>query len=219
MASHIENRVFQGLAGDIDCLVESPGGAARGWALVLHPHPLHGGARENKVVTTIARACLDHGLVTVRPNFRGVGKSAGSFDSGVGETADMRALVSQFAQAWPDAAAGQWVLAGFSFGTAVGAQLYSLLREQGARTPDALILLGTAVARFRFREVAVPDDTLLVHGERDEVVPLAEVLDFARPGSLPVVVVPDASHFFHGKLVVLKRLVAQRLAALGGETR
>lgn len=207
--------MFQGLAGDIECLVEWPDAPARGWALVLHPHPLHGGARENKVVTTVARACLQYGLVAVRPNFRGVGKSGGVFDSGVGETADMHALVQQFSQAWPQEAAGRWVLAGFSFGTSVAAQLYSLLGEQGERTPDALALLGAAVERFRFRDVSVPDDTLLVHGEVDEVVPLSEALDFARPRGLPVVVVPGASHFFHGKLVVLKQLLAQRLAALG----
>jgi alpha/beta superfamily hydrolase len=214
MFARIENRTFQGQAGDIDCLIEWPDAPARGWALVLHPHPLHGGARENKVVTTVARACLQQGLAAVRPNFRGVGKSAGEFDSGVGETADMRALVEQFSQAWPQEAAGPWVLAGFSFGTSVAAQLHSILAEQGGRTPDALMLLGSAVERFRFREVSVPDDTFLVHGELDEVVPLAEALDFARPRSLPVVVLPGASHFFHGKLVVLKQLLAQRLMAL-----
>src|SRR3546814_8473273 len=122
-----------------------------------------------------------HGLVAVRPDFRGVGKSAGEFDAAVGETADMQALVEQFSQAWPQAAAGQWVLAGFSFGTAVAAQLYSVLLEQGRTTPQALILLGTAVERFRFRAVSVPEDTLLVHGELDEVVPMSEALEFARP--------------------------------------
>lgn len=199
----------------MDCLVEWPDDTPAGWALVLHPHPLYGGARENKVVTTIARACLQRGLVAVRPNFRGVGKSAGRFDAAVGETGDMRALADQFSQAWPQVADGQWVLAGFSFGTAVAAQLYSTLHEQGAKAPDALLLMGTAVERFRFREVTVPADTLLVHGELDEVVPLSEAMDFARPRGLPMVVVPDASHFFHGKLVVLKQVLAQRLATLG----
>src|SRR3546814_10264669 len=98
MFARVENRVFQGGAGDIDCVVEWPDGPPAGWALVLHPHPLHGGARNNKVVTTVARACLQHGLVAVRPDFRGVGKSAGEFDAAVGETADMQALVEQFSQ-------------------------------------------------------------------------------------------------------------------------
>jgi alpha/beta superfamily hydrolase len=211
MFARMENRVFQGQAGDIDCAIEWPQGTPRGWALVLHPHPLHGGARSNKVVTTVARACLQQGLVAVRPDFRGVGKSAGEFDAAVGETADMQALVRQFSQTWPDVARGQWALAGFSFGTAVAAQLYSVLAEQGEKVPQGLMLLGTAVERFRFRDVAVPGDTLLIHGEQDEVVPLAEAMDFARPRDLPVVVIPDATHFFHGKLVVLRELIARHV--------
>lgn len=210
-----KNIVFQGLAGAIDCALDWPEGEPGGWALVLHPHPLHGGARDNKIVTTIARVCTQLGLVAVRPNFRGVEASAGEFDRAVGETADMHELVRQFATAHPAAATGKWVLAGFSFGTAVAAQLYAGLADtQGARVPDALILVGSAVERFRFREVAVPEDTLMVHGEVDEVVPLAEAMDFARARGLPVVVVPDASHFFHGRLVTLKQLLLRHLAIL-----
>jgi alpha/beta superfamily hydrolase len=73
------------------------------------------------------------------------------------------------------------------------------------------MLVGTAVGRFAERPVRVPDDTLIVHGEKDEVVPLAEVMDWARERALPVVVVPDGSHFFHGKLVTLKQLALARL--------
>lgn len=205
---------FQGAAGPIDCVLDTPMGAARGWALVLHPHPLHGGARENKIVTTIARACVQNGLIAVRPNFRGVGNSAGEFDLAVGETADMLQLVEQFQQAYPDAAAGKWVLAGFSFGTSVAAQVYSHLAEHAGKTPDALLLAGSAVDRFKFRDINVPADTFLVHGEVDEVVPLSEAMEFARQHSLPVVVVPDASHFFHGKLIILRQLIEQRLASV-----
>ncbi len=214
MSERIEQASFRGLAGDIDCAIEWPEGAAQGWALVLHPHPLHGGARDNKIVTTIARACTQHGLVAVRPNFRGVGKSGGVFDKAVGETADMHELVSQFSLTHPELAAGKWVLAGFSFGTSVAAQLYSGLAEQGVKIPDALMLVGSAVERFKFRDIDVPADTLLIHGETDEVVPLSEAMDFARTRGLPMVVVPDASHFFHGKLIALRGLVQRRLAAL-----
>src|SRR3546814_1908624 len=80
--------VFQGVAGAIDCALDLPMDTPRGWALVLHPHPLHGGARDNKIVTTIARACVQHGLIAVRPNFRGVGASAGEFDAAVGERSE-----------------------------------------------------------------------------------------------------------------------------------
>lgn len=216
MSERITKASFPGLAGAIDCAIEWPEGTPVGWALVLHPHPLHGGARDNKIVTTIARACVQHGLVAVRPNFRGVGASLGKFDHAVGETADMHELVKQFSDLYPEVTAGRWVLAGFSFGTSVAAQLYSGLAEQGTKAPDALILVGSAVERFKFREIAVPDDTFLVHGEIDEVVPLSEAMDFARAHQLPMVVVPDASHFFHGKLIALRQLVQQRLAAVGG---
>lgn len=214
MLARTEKIAFQGVVGTIDCVLDLPMEAPAGWALVLHPHPLHGGARDNKIVTTIARACVQHGLAALRPNFRGVGGSAGEFDAAVGETADMIQLVQQFKQAYPEAAAGKWVLAGFSFGTSVAAQLYSELAEQSQPVPDALLLVGSAVERFKFRDIAIPDDTFLAHGESDEVVPLAEAMDFARGRGLPMVVIPEASHFFHGKLVVLKQLLLQRLASL-----
>lgn len=214
MLARTEKIAFQGVVGAIDCVLDLPMEAPRGWALVLHPHPLHGGARENKIVTTISRACVQHGLVAVRPNFRGVGGSAGEFDAAVGETADMVQLVSQFNEAYPEAAGGKWVLAGFSFGTSVAAQLYSELAAQSRTVPDALLLVGSAVERFKFRDIAIPDDTFLAHGEADEVVPLSEAMDFARGRGLPMVVIPDASHFFHGKLLVLKQLLQQRLASV-----
>jgi len=217
MAARTETVVFTGAAGRIDCAFDWPEGTPRGWALLLHPHPLQGGARDNKVVTTLARACVQRGLLAVRPNFRGVGDSAGQFDKAVGETQDMLALVAQMRERHPELAARPWVLGGFSFGTAVAAGVHAGLAQAGdGRLPAALMLMGAAVQRFQAADIAVPDDTLMVHGEHDEVVPCAEVLDWARPRSLPVVVVPGASHFFHGKLLVLRRLVSDRLTvALG----
>lgn len=217
MSARTETLAYTGAAGRIDCAVDWPDGTPRGWALVLHPHPLQGGARENKVVTTIARACVQHGMVAVRPNFRGVGLSEGEFDKSVGETRDMLALVAQVREQHPELAQAPWVLAGFSFGTAVAAQTYAALAEQGdAPLPSALMLMGPAVNRFQSHEVQVPGDTLMVHGEQDEVVPLSEAMDWARPRSIPVVVIPGASHFFHGKLLVLRELVQARLTvALG----
>lgn len=214
MSVFVKNKSFMGLAGVIDCTLDWPDTPLKGWALVLHPHPLHGGARDNKVVTTLARACVEHGLVAVRPNFRGVGLSAGEFDGSIGETADMRALVEQFSHEYPDLAAAEWVLAGFSFGTSVAAQLYSGLADRSETTPGLLMLAGTAVQRFAPDSITVPGSTFLVHGELDDVVPLSEVMDFARTRDLPVVVVPGAGHFFHGKLIVLRQLAQQRLAAL-----
>lgn len=214
MQVRTETLTLRGEAGDIDCALDRPMGDARGWALVLHSHPLHGGSRDNKVVTTIARACVEHGLAALRPNFRGVGASAGEFDHARGETADMLALVEQFRERYPDLAAGPWLLAGFSFGTSVAAQLYSELAERSLPVPQRLMLTGSAVERFRFRDVAVPEDTVMIHGEADEVVPLAEAMDFARNHGLPMIVMPGAGHFFHGRLLVLRRLVRESLLTL-----
>jgi alpha/beta superfamily hydrolase len=212
MPAHTEIVAFAGQAGRIDCAIDWPASTPRGWALVLHPHPLHEGTRDNKVVTTIARACVQEGLVALRPDFRGVRASEGEFDKAVGETADMLELVAQFLRQHPELAGLPWVLAGFSFGTAVAAQLHAGLEENGLPRPAALMLAGAAVWRFQFRELQLPDDTLVVHGEQDEVVPLQEVFDWTRERAVPVVVIPGASHFFHGKLLLLKQLVLTRLA-------
>lgn len=214
MSARTETQAFTGEAGRIDCAIDWPAGTPRGWALVLHPHPLQGGARDNKVVTTISRACVQHGLVAVRPNFRGVGASEGEFDRARGEMQDMLALVAQVRDQYPDWANAPWVLAGFSFGTAVAARTYAALADAGdTLLPAALMLMGAAVQRFQDSEVTVPADTLMVHGEQDEVVPLSETLDWARPRDVPVVVVPGATHFFHGKLLVLRALVQAKLKA------
>ncbi|HLR13436.1 MAG TPA: alpha/beta hydrolase [Burkholderiaceae bacterium] len=214
MARSRKNVVFEGLAGPIDAVIDWPDGTPKGWALVLHPHSLQGGTRDNKVVTTIARASVHDGLVAVRPNFRGVGQSAGAFDHADGETADMLELIRQFAAEYPEAAGGRWLLGGFSFGTAVAARVYQTLAEQQAVLPDALILAGAAVSRFSESDIPLPSHTILVHGEDDDVVPLDETMILARKADLPVVVVPNAGHFFHGKLTVLKDIVEQRLKTM-----
>jgi alpha/beta superfamily hydrolase len=218
MSLRTEQWVCQGQAGTIECTVDLPGDSPSGWALVLHPHPLHGGTRDNKVVTTVARTCAQQGLMTVRPNFRGVGASQGSFDRAVGETADMVQCVEQVFRDWPQAAAGPWVLAGFSFGTAVAAQLQAELADRGLPPPARLMLIGCAVERFRYRPLTVPADTLLIHGEHDEVVPLSEGMDFARAHQLPMTVVPDAGHFFHGKLLILRQVIRSSLVGLQAQT-
>jgi len=182
-----------GPAGRIECAIDSPEVPARGKALVAHPHPLFGGTLDNKVVQTLARAFVDLGYEAWRPNFRGVGASEGRFDEGRGEEQDLLA-VYQALGSFPV------VLAGFSFGAAMQAKLAT--RVQAER----LVLVGVAVTSFAVPPV--PAGTLLIHGELDETVPLAAVLDWARPQELPVVLVPGADHFFHRKLQVLRGIVA-----------
>lgn len=214
MPAHTENTSFDGLAGIIDCAIDWPEGAPTGWALILHPNPSQGGTRDNKVVTTLSRACVQQGLVALRPNFRGIGASGGSFDHGKGELQDMAALVEQFRVRYPEIAAKPWVLGGFSFGTSIGVQLYAQWEKLGKNLPNIVILTGSAALRFRHSDAKAPEDALVIHGENDEVVPLSEVMEWARPIGMPVVVIPEAGHFFHGKLLVLRQLVQTRLKAL-----
>jgi alpha/beta superfamily hydrolase len=198
----------------IDCALDWPEDAPTGWALVLHPNPSQGGTRDNKVVTTIARACVQHGLLALRPNFRGIGSSGGTFDHGKGELLDMAALVEQFRVRYPEIAAMPWVLGGFSFGTSIAVQLYAKWDRLQKNLPNIVVLTGSAALRFRHSDVKAPEDALVIHGEVDEVVPLSEVMDWARPLGMPVVVIPEAGHFFHGKLLILRQLVQTRLQAL-----
>ncbi len=214
MPAHTETTTFDGLAGVIDCALDWPDGAPTGWALILHPNPSQGGTRDNKVVTTLARACVQQGLLAIRPNFRGIGTSGGTFDHGKGELQDMAALVEQFRVRYPEIAAKPWVLGGFSFGTSIGVQLYAQWERLQKNLPNIVILTGSAALRFRHSDAKAPEDALVIHGENDEVVPLSEVMEWARPIGMPVVVIPEAGHFFHGKLLVLRQLVQTRLKAL-----
>lgn len=206
MNSATQRLLVAGPAGAIDVALDYPATPALGVAVIAHPHPLHGGTRDNKVVQTLARALLALGYVCWRPNFRGVGESAGEHDEGRGETQDLLALLA-FAQArardegLPDTPV---VLAGFSFGSFVQSRVASALTAQGA-PPARLVFVGAAVSRFPLE--AVPPDTLVIHGETDDVVPLAAVFEWARPLDLPVVVIPGADHFFHRKLPLVKRIV------------
>jgi len=191
-----------GPAGRIECAVDAAQGAARGTALVAHPHPLFGGSLDNKVAQTLSRSLAELGYVAWRPNFRGVGASEGRHDEGRGEVADLAAVLAH-ARAGASIADAV-VLAGFSFGAAMQTLLAEQLRAQG-RPAARMVLVGIAVNHFTLP--AVPADSLLIHGERDETVPLAAVLDWARPHELPVIVLPGADHFFHGRLHLLRTIV------------
>lgn len=206
MNSSTQISTVAGPAGAIDVAIDLPPGAASGVAVIAHPHPLYGGTRDNKVVQTLARALLQLGHACWRPNFRGIGASEGSYDEGRGETEDLLAVV-RAAREHPSAGPGlPLMLAGFSFGGFVQTRVADALSRQG-RAPRGLVLVAPAVSRFEVAPVTVR--ALVVHGERDEVVPLASVLDWARPQELPIVVVPGADHFFHRRLPLLKRLVGE----------
>lgn len=207
----LERVLLDGPAGKIECVIDLPapgaprGGlhhAARGVALVAHPHPLFGGSLDNKVAQTLAKTFVELGYVALRPNFRGVGASAGEHDDGRGEADDLLAIL-EYARRRFHAVAP--VLAGFSF----GAYVQTLVARRA--TPERMALVGVAAGFVSggrsYTSATVPADSIIIHGELDDTVPLANVLAWARPQELPVVVVPGADHFFHRRLHLIKSII------------
>lgn len=209
MNSQTERLTLAGGAGVIEALRDAPqladGQAPKGVAIIAHPHPLFGGTMDNKVVQTLARAFVQCGYTAVRFNFRGVGASAGEHDAGTGEAQDMLAVVQQVA---PE---GSIALAGFSFGAFVTSHALAQLWPEGR--VQKTVLVGTAASRFNVAPIPADahEQTLVIHGEADDTVELSAVMDWARPQILPVTVIPQVGHFFHGQLPLLKSLVVRHL--------
>jgi alpha/beta superfamily hydrolase len=193
--------------GQLECALDLPpeSSSIKGIALVAHPHPLYGGTMHNKVVQTLVRTLTSLGYITARMNFRGVGASMGVHDHGIGETEDMLVLLEYMQQYYPNL---PFVLAGFSFGTFVQARMYQKLKQTDQFNIQRLILVGTAALKWDIPEV--PNDTILIHGELDDTIPLQHVLDWARPLDLPITVIPGADHFFHRKLHHIKQIIVDR---------
>jgi alpha/beta superfamily hydrolase len=199
------NFLLTGPAGALE-LATSPAdvesdGARRGVAIICHPHPLHGGTMHNKVVTIIERALGELGLDTVRFNFRGVGKSEGTYDEGNGEGEDLAAVVAWVRKVRPQDAI--W-LAGFSFGS------YVSLRNAKRLGADALMSIAPPVGRWEFAEIERPTcPWLVVQGEEDEIVDPQAVFDWVASLDNPpqLVRMPETSHFFHRRLMDLRGLV------------
>ncbi|MEO8626583.1 MAG: alpha/beta hydrolase [Betaproteobacteria bacterium] len=207
---------IEGPVGALEVVINDPerddalaGSGHRGIALIAHPHPLHGGTLDNKVVQTLAKAFHSQGYVAVRMNFRGVGESHGTFNEGIGETDDWlrvhQAMLLRFGPL-------PCVLAGFSFGAFVQSRVAQHFARSGIAA--RLVLIAPAVGRFAV--VPPSPGTLIVHGDQDDVVPLQEVFAWAKPTHAPVVVLPGAGHFFHGYLTELQSIV-KRFAASDGD--
>jgi alpha/beta superfamily hydrolase len=206
MTAHTERFSLAGKAGNMECILDLPDDSLpgpRGIALVAHPHPLYGGTMDNKVAHALARTFVGLGYVAVRFNFRGVGASEGVHDNGHGETDDMQRMYDHITGQYPGLPVA---LAGFSFGTFVQSQFAQRLVAAG--TPaERLVLVGAAAGKWAMADV--PADTILIHGETDDTIPLTDVLNWARPQDIPVIVIPGADHFFHRKLGHIKNLVTQ----------
>jgi alpha/beta superfamily hydrolase len=194
----LERVHIRGPAGIIETDLNDPGSPRRGVALIAHPNPVQGGTKDNKVVATLAKAFFSLGYITARPNFRGVGASEGAHDHGMGETQDLLAVAAYLRERYDSPG---FVLAGFSFGSFVQTRVAKEL------SAERIVLIGPAVNRFPAE--TVPAETLVVHGEHDDVVPLQDVLDWARPQQLPIVVVPGGEHFFHGRLNLLAQIIVR----------
>lgn len=201
MPARVERVLTPGPAGSIETDIHEPATASdapRGIALIAHPNPVQGGTKDNKVATTLARVFMGLGYVSVRPNFRGVGASDGTHDQGIGETDDLIAVAEYAKQRFHTPTL---LLAGFSFGAFVQTRVAKRL------ACERLVLVGPAVNRFPAE--TVPENTLVIHGEHDDVVPLTAVFEWARPQNLPIVVLPGGDHFFHGRLHLLSQLVTR----------
>ena len=211
MNTHTEKYLIDGPVGKIEVALDLPDGvreqgtAPRGIALVAHPHPLFGGSMDNKVAQTLARTLLGLDYIVIRSNFRGVGQSEGTHDNGQGEQDDLLAVFEHLREKH----GGDhlpFVLAGFSFGTFVLSHVAERLAQAG--TPaQRLVFVGTAASRWQVANV--PPDTIVIHGNEDETVPIQSVYDWAAPQELPVIVIPGAEHFFHRKLHILRRVITE----------
>ena len=199
---------IEGPVGRIETIVENPG-APRGIALVCHPHPLFGGANTNKVAQTLARTFTRMDYVALRPNFRGVGSSAGVHDDGRGECEDMLEVIAEARRRFGDLPVA---LAGFSFGAYVQTRVAQALSAAG-HPAQRLVLVGTAAGHVegarQYAAQAVAGDSIVIHGAQDTTVPLANVLAWAEPLDLPVIVVPGADHFFHRRLHLIRDIVTR----------
>jgi alpha/beta superfamily hydrolase len=206
MNAQTEHLLQDGPAGALEVAIDRAP-ETRGVAVIAHPHPLHGGTLSNKVVQTLARASVLAGWTAVRFNFRGVGRSQGVYDEGRGELEDLLAVIET------QAPAGPLCLAGFSFGAFVTS--HAVVRLHPVRDLQRVVLVGAAASRFELAELPAElhSRSLVIHGEQDDTVPLESVMAWARPQVLPVLVVPQVGHFFHGQLPLLRDTVLRHLRA------
>ncbi|SFM16039.1 hypothetical protein SAMN05421863_101545 [Nitrosomonas communis] len=200
----IEHKLFvSGPVGKLETIVFVPASKPRGIAIIAHPHPLYHGNMDNKIVYILSKALIESGYITVKFNFRGVGASEGDYAEGIGEVKDVLAVTQAIRHQY-DIIPYQLplLLAGFSFGGAI--QTYAAQQLN----PQKLVLIAPSVDRLNAPAVIHhADSVLIVHGDQDDIVPLRSVLDWATPQTIPVVVIPGAEHFFHGKLSTLKQVI------------
>lgn len=167
--------------------------------IVSHPHPVHGGTMDNKVVTTLMRTYRDLGIHVLRFNFRGVGKSEGSFDNAIGEVDDLLAVIAWVKQQLPQS---PLLLAGFSFGSSIAAQASHLVDSL-----RHLTLVAPPVERYPYdRDGRFPCVLAVIQGDKDERVVADGVYQWVAALQTPAELLryTEAGHFFHGYLTQMK---------------
>ncbi len=201
--SIVETLLLRGPAGAVEGLQESPADREpRGVAVLCHPHPLHGGTLDNKVIYTLARSFLQLGCVAVRFNFRGVGGSEGSFSDGIGEAEDTEVVAEWARLQWPDL---NIYLGGFSFGAMVAVTVTAKI------DPDGLVTVAPPVERLSSGISQPQCPWLVLQGDEDEVVDADAVVNWLNelePGP-ELRVMRGAEHFFHGRLMELRENVIE----------
>jgi len=197
--------IINGPAGNLEVLAEEPEDITVNSpiAIICHPHPLYGGTLQNKVVHTLAKACLGLGMPAIRFNFRGVGKSEGHFEHGLGEQQDCIAVATWARQQYPERPI--W-LAGFSFGSFVVYQAFTEIKAQ------RILLVAPPVGLFQFQSmdnISIP--WCVIQGKDDEITPPDSVEAWVKGQRSPpkFFYLDDVSHFFHGKLTVLREIVRE----------
>lgn len=199
-------QLIKGPEGELEVAIsESTENPKSAWAIVCHPHPLYGGTMHNKVVTTLAKTFQAQGAATVRFNFRGVGRSTGTFDHGKGELDDLMAVIDWVQQT---SMKQEIWLGGFSFGGFIAAKAASEIPV------NKLVTVAPAVQHFPMNDLPpINSKWVLVQGERDDVVPPEVVFEWvATRDPKPIVLkFPEAGHFFHGQLSELRERITEAL--------
>ncbi len=208
-SSSVEKLFLNGSAGRLEAILESPSDASvTGAAVVLHPHPQHGGTMHNKVAHTLARSLVRMGFAVLRFNFRGTEGSEGEFDQGVGELDDALVALTWMHRKYPDL---PFWLAGFSFGAAIG------VHAAIAMPPTGLITVAPAMHRFSDGLDDQPDcPWLIIQGDADELLDVDDTIAWVNklePGP-ELLLMPGAEHFFHGRLIDLREAVTNFVSAV-----
>lgn len=204
---------IEGPVGRLEASIEL-NGESQDWLVVCHPHPLHGGTMTNKVVTTLGKSYFESGMNVMKFNYRSVGQSDGQFDDSRGEVDDCLAVIAYIQAHYP---IKRLFLAGFSFGCYIAAKAASVLAERKLLQATHLLLIAPSVINSPF-EQALPlvCPAAVIMGDADEVVPFEAVSEWVDHLYPPVqwIEMPQASHFFHGRLIELREHVKTMLKDL-----